>query len=407
MAKNQDSGIKQVAVSSATAKALAKGHPWIIADETTRRWPAGDTGDLLHLQDDEGRFYGTALYDPQSRVCGRWLSWERLTGLTTAWLRRRLALAARLRPHVVADGVSAYRLINGEGDGLPGLTVDRYGSVLLVQYYSHIWQPYEDMLVAAMEHEWQPEAIFIKERPHNTRKLEAGATQVPIRLVYGEAPPEPLLVAEGDLTFAVRLQQGLHTGLFLDQRENRGDLRQRVAGCRVLNLFAYTGAFSVAALAGGAQEVVSVDAAARYCQWAEENCYLNGFVAGHRTLTEDAFSALQDMRETGERFDFIVADPPSFATTRKSRFQTRGGTGRLVAAALAVLAPEGFLVLASNHQRVDWPAYLQDIHQGAQGGNRLLRVVHQASQSGDFPFPPGFTEGRYLKYVVLQAIPSA
>ncbi len=293
---------------------------------------------------------------------------------------------------------TAWRLVNGEGDGLPGLTVDRYGDFLLVQCYTCAWEPHLPAVCQALERAWQPRGIYVKARPAETRG--AGAA-VKGRLLAGKPAPRPLIVTEHGLRFTVDLAGELHTGLFLDQRVNRRNFQRLAAGQRVLNLFAYTGAFSVAAAAGGAAQVTSVDAAPRYLEWARENFSQNGLdSATHEFIVGDCFTELERLAHAGRHFDLVLMDPPSFSTVRSSRFTTSGGTSGLVQRALALLPPGGLLISSSNHQKVELADYFKELRRGALAAGRELRIIETAGQGGDFPFPVTFPEGRYLKYVI-------
>jgi 23S rRNA (cytosine1962-C5)-methyltransferase len=217
----------------------------------------------------------------------------------------------------------------------------------------------------------------------------------------GQAAPVDLTVRENGLLYRVDLIKDLHTGLFHDQRKNRLEFRRLAAGCRVLNLFAYTGAFSVAAAAGGAVQVTSVDTAGRYLDWACDNFRLNEITPeGHEFITGDCFVELDRMAKAGRFFDVILMDPPSFSTTRKSRFSTSGGTADLVQKTLRLLNPGGLLVTSSNLQKMSLENYLKELRKGSLAVGRHLQVVSVSGQADDFPFTASFPEGNYLKYVV-------
>jgi 23S rRNA (cytosine1962-C5)-methyltransferase len=394
-------------VGPETQRMLELGHPWVIEDRYTKRWPQGSRGDLVALRDEENRLLATALLDPGERVVARVLDFGPMK-LTQEWLRQRVAEAWRLRRQVIdLQETTAYRLINGEGDGLPGLTVDRYGDFLLVQLYAESWRRHLPLVAQVLEQEFQPLGIYEKRRPQNTRELQGAIPGKKYsRLLAGQGREGRFSVLENGLNFLVDLEEGLHVGLFLDQRENRRDLMKRVAGKAVLNLFAYTGAFSVAAACAGAGRVTSVDTSAPYLNWAEENFAANRLnPRRHEFIVDDCLEALRALRQQGRRFDVVLMDPPSFSTTKKSRFTTRGGTSDLVAAVLPVLEPGGLLLASSNHQKVDIADYLKELRRGALQEGQGLRVTRIAGQGEDFPFSTSFPEGRYLKYVA--AVPTA
>ena len=385
-----------------SVRMLELGHPWIIADNYTKRWPAGQAGQVIELADGQGNFLATALLDPQDRIVARVLSRERIR-LERTWLTKRLQAALELRrSHADLGDTDAYRLVNAEGDGLPGLTVDRYGDYLMVQIYCAGWRPHLKLVTQALNDLLAPQGIYEKARPQKTRELEAiSDTKSYGRLLAGSPAPPHLEVRENGLTFLVSLEQGLNTGLFLDQRKNRRDLMCRVAGKRVLNLFAYTGAFSVAAASAGAVQVTSVDASPGYTEWAKANFGCNRLnPKRHEFIVGECQQVLADLERRGSRFDVVLMDPPSFSTTAKSRFTTRGGTSDLVAAALPILSDNGLLIASSNHQKVDAADYLKEVRRGALQAGNELRVITLAGQPEDFPYPVTFPEGRYLKYAL-------
>jgi 23S rRNA (cytosine1962-C5)-methyltransferase len=378
------------------------GHPWIIADGYTKRWQTGQSGQIIPLSDDKGRFLASALLDPQDRIVARVLSRKRMQ-LDRVWLTLRIQAAIDLRhTHAALGETDAYRLVNGEGDGLPGLTIDRYGEYLMVQAYCSGWNVHLKLVTQVLQELLSPAGIYEKSRPQKTRELEAVSDSKRYgRLLSGTPAPDLLEVRENGLTFLVSLEKGLNTGLFLDQRRNRHDLMARTRGKRVLNLFAYTGAFSVAAVAAGASLATSVDASPSYTEWAKLNFEANRLnPKRHEFIVGDCLKVLADLARQNKRYDIILMDPPSFSTTAKSRFTTRGGTSDIVAASLPLLECGGLMIASSNHQKVDVADYLKELRRGALQANSSLQVVSLYGQPEDFPYPVTFPEGRYLKYAV-------
>jgi len=389
-------------VGPETVRMLDLGHPWVIADAWTRKWPAGKRGDVIGLCSENGTLLATALLDPGERIVARVLGKGKLR-FDSNWIEEKILAAADLRKdHASLMETNAYRIVNAEGDGLPGLTVDRYGDHLMVQSFSGVWDTHLPRVTKALQRLFAPCGIYEKFRPQQTRSLAADKKNKRYsRLLCGEGTSGRVGVIENGLNFLVELEEGLNTGLFLDQRANRRELMGRVRGKRVLNLFAYTGAFSVAAAAGGAKGVTSVDASSLYLDWARENFSVNRInPKRYEFLAGDCFEILEDLWKEKRRFDLIIMDPPSFSTTKKSRFTTRGGTSDLVAAALRLLPRGGLLVTSSNHQKVDLADYLKELRRGTLNAGADLRVIRTAGQPEDFPFPVTFPEGRYLKYVV-------
>jgi 23S rRNA (cytosine1962-C5)-methyltransferase len=390
-------------IGQESVRMVELGHPWIIADGHTKRWAPGQTGQVVELTDEKGRFLATALLDPSDRIVARVLSRERMT-LDKTWLAHRLQAAVDLRRnHAGLDSdTTAYRLVNAEGDGLPGLTVDRYGDYLMVQLYCNSWRPHLKLVTGVLCDLLAPAGIYEKARPQKTRELEAISDSKRYgNLLAGRPAPSLLEVLENGLIFLVSLENGLNSGLFLDQRRNRRDLMTRSAGKRVLNLFSYTGAFSVAAAASGARLVTSVDASPGYTEWARNNFGANRLnPKQHEFIVGDCLEVLAELARRNKRYEIILMDPPSFSTTTKSRFTTRGGTSDLVAAALPLLQAGGLLVASSNHQKVDLADYLKELRRGALQAGSELQVISLYGQPEDFPYPVTFPEGRYLKYAV-------
>jgi 23S rRNA (cytosine1962-C5)-methyltransferase len=381
---------------------LELGHPWIIADNFTKRWPKGKAGDLVQLTDERGISLATALLDPADRIVARVLSHHPMQ-LDRGWTKKMLQAAVSLRQRYAdLSNTTSYRLVNAEGDGLPGLTVDRYAEYLMIQLYCEGWRPHLKLLTSVLQELLEPTGIYEKTRPQNTRELEAVSDSKNYgKLLTGNAAPQRVQVQENGLAFLVSLEEGLNTGLFLDQRENRRSLMPHMAGKRFLNLFAYTGAFSVAAAASGATQVTSVDVSPGYTDWNRANFNANRLnPKKHRFLVGDCMAKLRELAISKEQFDTILMDPPSFSTAGKGRFTTRGGTSDLVAACLPLLADGGLLICSSNHQKTDLADYLKELRRGALQARAELRVIEQKGQPVDFPYPVTFPEGRYLKYLV-------
>ncbi len=393
--------MKQCQVGDDTIRMLKLGHPWVIADRYTKQWPNGNAGDLIALVDGDKNHLATALFDPNDRIVARVLARGKVN-LSVEWFSKILSQAKQLRQHAHLDDTNSFRWLNGEGDGLPGITVDRYGDYLMVQLFTPAWDAHLKSIITALQQVFQPAGIYRKLRPQETRALEAKKrTKEYSRLVSGSMAPVPLQVKENGLNYWVDLREGLNTGLFPDQRRNRQELMARVAGKRVLNLFAFTGAFSVAAVAAGAKKVTSIDISAKYLEVAKENFAINRLnPKRHEFVVGDVFSELARMHAQQRRFDVILFDPPSFSTTSKSRFSTHGGTSKLVAATLPLLESGGLLISSSNHQKVSMDDYLKELRRGALQSGGVLKTIFTSGQPEDFPCSVSFPEGRYLKFVI-------
>lgn len=392
-------------VGRETKRMLSHGHPWIIADRFTSRWPKLECGSLINLQSEEGVYLGTALCEPEARIIARRLSREEIT-LDENWLMRQFERALQSRRWLQHSDTTVLRLVNAEGDGLPGLTVDRYNEHLLIQYYTLAWVQHLPLVARALQEVFSPLGIYAKHRPQETRKLAGKNKTMRVKgyLLSGTRASKRLIVHENNLKYFVEIEGGLHTGLFHDQRQNRAEFRRLSAGCRVLNLFSYTGAFSVAAAAGGAALVTSIDASDRYLAWAKENFRLNDIsIKPHEFIAGDCFEELDRLHKQGRTYDIILTDPPSFSSTKKSNFTTSGGTSGIIERALKILETDGLLIASSNLQKMLFPDYLKELRKGSDKGSRYLQIIKLAGQAEDFPFTDSFPEGNYLKYVVAVA----
>ena len=308
--------------------ALKSGHPWIYRNHLPQH--SLQTGEWVRLEAGRASAYG--LYDAEGAIGVRLYSHKEVPD--SAWLQQRVQEALKLRTFV-PDSTTAYRLLYGEGDGLPGIVADRYERHVIIKTYAASVETVLPDVVKALSKALKLRGI--------SRRTSAG-----VEPLWGENPPPEVTVSENGLKFIANLYEGQKTGLFLDQRENRQTLRGFAEGKSVLNLFSYNGAFSVYALAGGAAYVRSVDIAEAANRDAERNVALNGLEAGqHETVTADVFELLKRYANKGERFDMVILDPPSLAKDRQSRRAALRAYRRLNTAALRCVVPGGLLVSSS------------------------------------------------------------
>ena len=398
-------GWKRCVVGPHTEQMLRLGHPWIIRDRFTDQWPQAECGERIALYAPDGELLAYALRDDDRRIVARVIGWaeaKSVPALNEKWFCAGFKAAMKLREnHICLEDTDAYRLVNAEGDFFPALTVDVYGDYLMVQLYSRMWEPYREPLVQALQQLMRPQGIYEKFRPRKTRALEKKGHKRYSKLLLGQQVPDHYQIKENGLIFEVDLKHGLHTGLFMDQRRNREDVMPMCTGKRVLNLFSFTGAFSVAAAAAGAVKVTSVDSSAQYQDWARKNFELNRInTKKHDFVVNDCQKTLEQMRKERKCFDVVIMDPPSFSTVGKNRFTTSGGTARLVAEVLELLVDGGVLVTSSNHQKVDLPEYLKELRRGALQAATPLRIIRTGGQGIDFPYSLTCPESRYLKFII-------
>jgi len=322
-----------------------------------------------------------------------WLSGETSTNMTNVDdVERALRDAAAARYGVAHDtGTTALRIANGEGDGLPGVSVDVYGCFLVVSLAGDdITATREAVLDAAAR--LGAAGVYLKIRPKHASVIvdPRRAEFAPREAVRGESAPEEITIQELGLPYIVRLGDGLSTGIFLDQRENRRRVRELAKEARVLNLFAYTGAFTVAAAAGGARASTTVDVSPSAIAWARRNLDAIGADPEKHTLLEaDVIPWLKTIARAGERFDLVLLDPPSFATTKKTRFAAESDYRKTAALALRVLGPGGRLLACTNHRGIARMRLRRFLHEAARDAEREVVQMKDLPDPVDFPPAPG------------------
>ncbi len=284
---------------------------------------------------------------------------------------------------------TAFRLLHGEGEGVPGLALDRYGDFVLIRVDEGLLPQPTLATLAERLGALGFQGVYLQQRPRRPERLspERLAQLAPPNPVHGAPAPRPLLVLEEGLPLEVALGQGLATGLYMDQREARRWLRARCSGADVLNLFGYTGAFTVAAAAGGARRTVTVDASAPALRWARRNLALGGYGGTHQFVRGDVFETLEVMRLAAERFDFVVLDPPTYGTSRRGRWRAQRDWPRLIEAACQVLAPGGWIYASSNDRRSSARALQLALQRGVEAAGRRIEALRRRAPPADHPHP--------------------
>ena len=377
-------------------RGLQAGHPWIYRDHVPRGFQAA-SGTWVKIR--VGGYSAFALWDETSKIALRLFS-ERAVP-DADWVRERVATALELRRGLLNEQTSAYRLLYGEGDGIPGLTVDVYGSFAVIVTYA-------DSLETLVP--WVVRALVEALKLHGVVRRARVRDGEPPRLetLHGRLPPRDLIVAEHGLRMHVDLFLGQKTGLFLDHRENRRFVGELCAGKRVLNLFSYTGAFSLYAARAGAASVTSVDLSEPAARAARSNFELNGIdPEQHEFLSEDVFEFLERTRQAGTTYDVVICDPPSFANSRDQQKNALRAYVSVNSSGLRVLEPKGIYAAASCTAQVGLEAFRGVLAEAAVNAKRRLQIFHDAGHAADHPIFVGHPEGRYLKFLVARALPIA
>jgi len=383
-------------VNGYSAEWLGKGFDWVYGKEVVAKHGSFSSGDAVDIVSQEGRHLGVGIA-AEGKVAVRRFRRDR-GDIDAAFVKERMAAALRRRR--IPEGTTAWRWVHGENDDLPGIRVDVWGQ--------HATLALDDRSLDCLR-----EAVIDSVLAHpaidtvweNTRPAHDDQRDSPVagRCLTGDGVDELVTVLEDGLRFEVCPRMGLDAGLYPDMRDVRGWLRPYWAGKRVLNTFAYTGAFSVAAAANGATRVDTVDLASTAVARTKRNFELNGIdTEGHGFWTEDTFKALDRFRRTGQMFDIIVVDPPSFAHGPDGVWSVEQGLSRVLAACLRVLAPGGWVLVATNQGSLSPKEFQKLIKAASAKVSRRLRLIHQGSPPHDIPASLDFPESRYLKAWVLE-----
>ncbi len=373
------------------------GHPWIYRDAIERA-PAGlPAGAWVRVQSANQQAIG--VWDDRGPIAVRLFSATTIPD--AAWVRARVEEAWRRREPIRQHQppTTAYRWIYGENDGLPGIVVDLYGDETfsrqwaVIKVYSPSLERIMRLVVDALPQITPLAGIILRE-------------DAEWRMLAGSPPEDEIIILEHGVRFAVDMLRGQKTGFFLDQRENRATIRAWSQGKRVLNLFSYTGGFSVYAAMGQAQEVISVDSAAPAIATAKHNFRLNGFdPAAHGFVVGDAFEVLTKYHGEGQRFDLIIVDPPSFARSKSQVPQAVKAYRRLHTLAMKCLKPHGILAAASCTAQISPTQFRNILADAAADAQRRILLLHDAGQPLDHPVAAHFPEGRYLKFMLGEVVP--
>jgi len=385
------------------ARRVRAGHPWVFRDALGARAVTEATGATVELLTGNREFAARGYVDQEHAVAVRILTRDPAEKVHpgAGTIAARVTRAIRLRWEVLGpDRPTALRLFSGESEGLPGVTVDRYGDFVVVQWFSAGALPWRDELLDAVQAAVKPRGIYEQRR---LRPLAGqGAPEAATRSVGEEAPVE-VIVDEADCRFAVDVSAPLGVGFFPDLRTGREAVVRRVAGRRLLNLFSYTGAFSVRAAKAGASEVVAVDTAAKAHARARRNYELSGLdPAKMEQVSADAIKSLERFADRGRKFDIVVCDPPTFSHGPKpgATFSVASDLAHLASGCLAVLEPGGLLAFSSNSTKLTAPELDRALAEGAAHQRADLRIIERHGLPPDYPVAPGFPEGNYLKFVL-------
>jgi len=385
-------------------ESLKRFHPWVFSGAIHHIQGEPLEGDIVEVCSADGTLLGCGHYQVGS-ITVRMLSFDSLAMASDFW-EKRIGAAYEMRSAIGLAGsedTNSYRLVHGEGDQLSGLIIDYYNGNAVIQAHSAGMFRSRDKIVEALKHVYGSKLISVYDKSSGTAPFKAGL-ELSDGYLYGN-PQLPVEIKENGHLFSVDWESGQKTGFFLDQRDNRSLVKRYSAGRNVLNLFCYTGGFSIYALAGGATSVDSVDSSQKAMELLEINIEKNraagiiGKEQTHKGVCEDAIEYLRNC-PTG-KYDLIIVDPPAFAKHRGAISNALRAYQRLNAAAIERVAPGGIIITYSCSQVVDKIAFAQVVFSAAAQTGRNVRILHRLSQPADHPVSIYHPEGEYLKGLVI------
>jgi 23S rRNA (cytosine1962-C5)-methyltransferase len=380
---------------------LRIGHVWIYSNEVdTDRSPLNlfEVGQAVTIYSHNNKILGNAYINPHSLICARLISHDPQYHLDYSLLLQRLNRALSLRQRLFAQPF--YRLVYGESDGLPGLVVDRFGEVVVVQITTAGMEKVREEVIAALTAILQPQAIVLR-NDTGIRTLEGLDNYVAV--VQGQLPAE-IVIEENQANFYVSVLAGQKTGWFYDHRYNRARLQHYAQQQRVLDVFSYSGAWSIPAALAGAHSVWCLDSSPPAIELVKQNADLNGVTAKVHPLLGDAFEQLRELHHAGEKFDLIILDPPAFIKRKKDQLAGEQAYRRINQLAMQLLSTEGILISASCSLHLPSQTLLDLLRATSQQLHRELQILEQGHQSPDHPIHPAIPETAYIKAFVCRLL---
>ncbi|WP_096437854.1 class I SAM-dependent rRNA methyltransferase [Alteribacter populi] len=384
------------------ANTFKSGSPLILKEAIGNLDKLKEEGSLLYLEDEKGDFLGRGYYGRQNKGFGWVLTQKPNEQINQRFFEHRISKALTKRSAFFEDvNTTAFRVLNGEGDGIGGLTIDYFDGYFLLNWYSEGIYTFKEQVVAALKKVTAFKGIYEKKRFNTGGKYIDDDD-----FVAGERGDFPILVKENGVNFAVYLNDGAMVGVFLDQREVRRSIRDKYAnGKRVLNTFSYTGAFSIFAAIGGAEKTTSVDLANRSYEKTIEQFSVNGLdYEAHDIIVQDVFDYYKFSVKKGFTFDVVILDPPSFARSKKKTFSAEKDYKDLLKQTIAITEKKGVIVASTNAAKVSRKKFKHFIDAAFKESGEKYKLLEEHSLPADFAVAPQFPDGDYLKVVFIQKV---
>lgn len=377
-------------------KSLRRRHPWVFSRGIQRVEGKPSLGETVEIFDHKGEWLARGAFSPQSQIRVRVWTFDRNEAIDVNFFIKRLKTAQGLRDILAdRDGLTGYRLIAAESDGLPGITIDRYQDFLVCQLLSAGAEAQKEALIEALN-TCYPECSIYERSDVAVRKKEGLKQRTGV--LSGEEPPKFVTIEENGVKINVDIVGGHKTGFYLDQRDSRQAAVKYVNGKRVLNCFCYTGGFGLYALKGGASQVVNVDVSQPALDTARMNAEMNGYpLENTEFLNADVFKLLREYRDRGELFDVVIMDPPKFAESKSQLVGACRGYKDINMLAMQILKPGGTLLTYSCSGLMDNNLFQKIIADAALDANREVQFIERFAQAADHPLDSAYPEGFYLK----------
>ena len=377
-------------------KSLKRRHPWIFSGAVAKGTGEPKAGETVEIHSTNGEFLAVAAYSPQSQIVARVWDWQKRE-IDAAFFHERIEQAVALRAQLLPDN-EAVRLVHAESDGLPGIVIDRYGEIIVLQLSSAGAMRWRDAIADAIEAVVKPQTIFERS---DAEVLALEGLAASVGQLRGAPPPMHMQVHEVDVTFEVDVAHGHKSGFYLDQRDNRLRLRALAKDKEVLDCFSYTGGFTVNALAGSAAQVTAIESSALALEMLKRNVELNK-LPQPECIEGDVFQELRKLRDQARSFDLIVLDPPKFAPTAHHAEKAARAYKDINLLAFKLLRPGGLLITFSCSGGVSRELFQKIVAGAALDAGVEAQIVAHLSAGADHPIALNFPEGEYLKGLVLR-----
>ncbi|GAA0857490.1 class I SAM-dependent rRNA methyltransferase [Aliiglaciecola litoralis] len=381
-------------------KSLRRKHPWVFASAIKEFKGTVRNGDTVDIVSSEGAFLGRGAWSAKSQIQARVWTFDEKESIDNSFFLRRIEQAMALRKDMIEEqNTTGYRVVAGESDGLPGVTIDKYDSVLVCQLLSAGADKHRGKIVWALK-KYFPDCSIL-ERSDVAVRAKEGLEQL-VQTLHGEIPDE-IVIKENDLNIIVDLKRGHKTGFYLDQRDNRQLAAQYAKDKTVLNCFSYTGTFASYALKGGAKHVINLDVSDSALETAKRNIEINDLPLEKVSFVDqDVFRALRDYKKAGKRFDMIVLDPPKFVDSKASLNRACRGYKDINMLAMQILNPGGILFTFSCSGLLSAELFQKVVADAALDAQRTVHFVQRMTQAADHPVSSNYPEGFYLKGLVCR-----